>query len=249
MIEDTQAKRWIFVSHASEDIVMVRRVRNYLERNGGSPLLFHLLALEHAEAFWPLIEKEIQSRSFFLYCDSPAAQNSSWVQMEIEAAAKFAKLRPKRIGMVNVNTAKVDKGTLNRFLADRKAFLSYSRFDAQNVLPFKIALEEAGFRLVNFEFSDWQDKNRESKIERSIKSVIQGGWFLTFLSPHSQGSSWVNLERQIARRLGATEVLVEASKLTEGAEMGDTPFLRSPNELVAYLLKNDRNVGPKIDET
>ena len=75
----------IFVSHASADIKMVRQVRNYLEERDTIPLLFHLVALTNAEEFWPLIEREILARNFFLYCESEAAERSQWVQRERHA--------------------------------------------------------------------------------------------------------------------------------------------------------------------
>lgn len=60
-VADTTA--WIFISHSSVDLPMVRQVRNYLEGRGAAPLLFHLLSLKHSEEFWPLIEREISARN------------------------------------------------------------------------------------------------------------------------------------------------------------------------------------------
>ena len=84
MTKSTNPRAWVFVSHSSKDLARVRQVRNYLERKGASPILFHLRALQDPEDFWPLIKKEIAARNFFLYCESPAAAASEWVQRERE---------------------------------------------------------------------------------------------------------------------------------------------------------------------
>ncbi len=49
---------------------------DYLESKNAAPLLFHLIALTNPEEFLPLIEREIQARSFFLYCESRAAKSA-----------------------------------------------------------------------------------------------------------------------------------------------------------------------------
>lgn len=72
----SSSHQWIFVSHASEDLPRVREVRNYLEANGASPLLFHLLALDDPAEFWPLIEREITVRNFFLHCETNVSSRS-----------------------------------------------------------------------------------------------------------------------------------------------------------------------------
>ncbi len=64
---------WIFVPHASDDLQRYES-RNYLESKGASPLLFHLKALSQPEEFWPIIEREIAARNFFLYCQSAIAE-------------------------------------------------------------------------------------------------------------------------------------------------------------------------------
>src|SRR5262245_8191750 len=81
----TDFHAWIFVSHASDDLERAREVRNYLESKGASPLLFHLKALANPEEFWPIIEREIAARNFFLYCQSAIADKRDWVCREREA--------------------------------------------------------------------------------------------------------------------------------------------------------------------
>jgi hypothetical protein len=61
-MSSTNYRAWVFVSHSSKDLVQVRQVRNYLEERDASPILFHLLALQAPEEFWPLIDREIEAR-------------------------------------------------------------------------------------------------------------------------------------------------------------------------------------------
>jgi hypothetical protein len=44
---EPESNAWIFVSHASADLKMVRQARNYLEDKGAAPLLFHLIRQPH----------------------------------------------------------------------------------------------------------------------------------------------------------------------------------------------------------
>src|SRR5262249_6395388 len=108
---------WIFVSHSSEDLAHVRRVRNYMEEQGASPLLFHLRALQHPGEFWPLIKREIAARNFFLYCQSHAAAKSPWVKKERAAVRAISKSRKVRIGSVQVDRPEIDRKGLELFLA------------------------------------------------------------------------------------------------------------------------------------
>jgi hypothetical protein len=235
----TNTNRWIFVSHASEDIVMVRKVRNYLERNGGSPLLFHLVALEETEKFWPLIEQEIEARNFFLYCRSPASEASTWVRRERSVAA--ASVTPKRLGEVDVTGAKLNKAALNKFLADRSVFLSYSRKDADQVQLYSKALKSAGFTEVSLGYDNDPDEPRlRTRVERAISRVVQGGWLVHFISRNAMLSSWVEAELTIARTLGATIIFVALDPDLDDFHVYTGSVLESPSDLIKYLLKTER---------
>lgn len=76
---------WIFLSHSHRDFDKVRVVRNALEERGHRPLMFFLKCMDDdAEGLPDLIRREIEARTWFLLCDSPNAQASSWVQAEVE---------------------------------------------------------------------------------------------------------------------------------------------------------------------
>lgn len=64
-------RAWIFVSHSTRDIIKVRLIRNYLEREGANPLLFRLAYAEgRNQLLWHLLQREIEARQFFLLCRS-----------------------------------------------------------------------------------------------------------------------------------------------------------------------------------
>lgn len=116
MALEMQSPAWVFVSHASADLPKVRQVRNFIEDRGGGPILFYLRSLTEPEEFWPLIEREIRARNFFLLCDSPAAQASSWVQRERAAVAAISEQRPIRVGRVAVDAEAIDFQSVERFM-------------------------------------------------------------------------------------------------------------------------------------
>ncbi len=200
-------KSWIFVSHSSDDLVQVRQVRNYLEKKGASPLLFHLLSLENPEQFWPIIEKEIASRNFFLYCDSQSAATSEWVQKERALVQSFAKKKPVRIGQINVEQTEIDQKGLDSFLEKTRVFLSYSQHDRANIETFIPTLEESGFQI----FSDFDLATGEDhciRIAHELKLAASFGWVVIFLSNSSRKSLFVRDEINEAHSLGATVVYV-----------------------------------------
>jgi hypothetical protein len=102
---------------------MSGRCATYLEPKDAAPLLFHLKALTDPAEFWPLIEREIRARNFFLYCESPAAQASDWVKRKREAVEAARRERPIRIGEVRVDRSEIDATQLDDFLSKIRVFL------------------------------------------------------------------------------------------------------------------------------
>ena len=78
---------YIFLSHASANINIVRRIRNEFESLGQNPIAFHLRCLDENykgrdEELWNLIYREIDAREWIVYCQSPEAKESDNVQKE-----------------------------------------------------------------------------------------------------------------------------------------------------------------------
>jgi hypothetical protein len=178
---DINYRAWIFVSHASDDILRAREVRNYLESKGAAPLLFHLKALTNPEEFWPIIEREIAARNFFLYCQSAVAEEREWVRRERAAVEAAGRERPIRVDSIRVDSGDLDFARLDAFLAKTRIFPSFSRQDREAVRPFLLAMERFGFQVFfdeNMRPGDrWQDV-----VQQELEAAARHGWVVVFLS-------------------------------------------------------------------
>ena len=199
---------WVFVSHASQDLPKVRQVRNYLEDLGASPLLFHLLSLQSPDEFWPVIEAEITARNFFLYCDSPAAENSKWVRKERDAVRTAVSAAPKRIGRIDVSRHELDVTSLDDFLRTSRVFFSYTRSDRDVVSRYAEALAEAEFNVFRDELLT-AGMDFKALIEHKIADAARRGWIIVFWSNSSAASDWVRLEIRLAISLGGNVFVVQ----------------------------------------
>lgn len=148
-IATENSNAWIFVSHASSDLKAVRKVRNYLEDKGAAPLLFHLKALEDPEDFWPIIQREIEARNFFLYCDSPAAKASPWVQREKEAVERLRDHKPIRVEQIDVSSGDMDLDTLDALVRKTQVFVHHNVPFRHMIEPFEAYMRKAGFRVAD----------------------------------------------------------------------------------------------------
>jgi hypothetical protein len=209
-------KAWIFVSHASADLEKVRHVRNLLEERGASPLLFYLMALENPEEFWPIIEREITARNFFLYCESPAAELSYWVQKERAAVEKARREHPKSVGVIRVDGPEIDEHALDEFVARTRVFPSYANRDHTLVAPFLSALTLAGFAVYDKEAY----VNFTSTIGEEMLGIAKNGWIVAFISQSSLESPYVGVEMGHALTLGTkfVPVLLEPVPLPPSLE-------------------------------
>ena len=101
---EKKANGWVFISHSSKDYEDVKIVRNYLEDNGFSALMFYLKSLEGTSSkkmklAQDLIKWEIEARNIFVLCNSHHASKSSWVQDEVKYVKKFPTKIYKEIDM------------------------------------------------------------------------------------------------------------------------------------------------------
>jgi hypothetical protein len=220
----------------------VRRVRNYLEEKGASPLLFHLLALTEPEEFWPIIEKEIAARNFFLYCESEAAAMSEWVRRERAIVAAVAQTKLIRPGTIRVDLPELDFGALDAFLAKTRVFPSYAHRDRDQVRPFLQALEHAGFQV----FTEMSIKLGEAfagRIREELELAARDGWVLVFLSASSLNSVWVQAEISMAHQLGAKLIPIAIERIALPQQLAAIQIfdatvdpVSAPQRLVGELL-------------
>jgi hypothetical protein len=201
---------WVFVSHSSADLANVRKVRNYLEEQGAAPLLFHLISLRNPEEFWPVIEREIQERNFFLYCESNEAERSEWVRKERQAVERTRSLGPGksiRIGHVRVDT-RLDTAALDEFIEKTRVFPSYAVADRERVKPYLTALTTAGFQV----FDPLTDRKPGwpwvSATDLELTKAAKKGWVVIFVSRTSNTSPRTMREAKRSLDLGGMVVPV-----------------------------------------
>ena len=235
---------WIFVSHASDDLLRVREVRNYLESKGASPLLFHLKALADPEDFWPVIKREIAERNFFLYCQSAVAEEREWVRRERAAVEAAGQERPIRIGSISVDGADLDFKKLDDFLAKTRVFPSFSRQDHGRVRPFLLAMERAGFQV--FFHTIFPDGGvRLDIVARQLEVAARDGWVVVFLSQfYIQRPQIIDYEIIAGIELGAKLIPVWIEKIEPPAKLAHIQFFdatvdpkTAPDRLVELMLR------------
>ena len=172
MPKKRQTSSWIFISHSSEDLPVVRRIRNYLEEQGAAPLLFHLLALKDPEEFWPIIQREIEARNFFLLCDSPAARASNWVQRELETVERMRAFRPVRVERVDVSSGEMDPDIVDELVRKTRVFTYHNVPFRHMIDPYVTHMKEAGFEVADISpqsFFSGQMQQEEDSVEEMLK--------------------------------------------------------------------------------
>lgn len=187
MTSSEQSNAWVFVSHAGADLAKVRLVRNFLEQQNASPILFHLKSMSHPRKFWPVIRDEIMARNFFLFCDSEAARSSQWVQRERSLVERLGRKRPVRIGRIAVD-GDLDCGGLQRFVRNLNYYAYYPWYEGQKNIDFSdisnvmsahgygslgaIGLSHSGLKQM------LADEHDRSDTRFMVRHAAQNGWLL-----------------------------------------------------------------------
>jgi len=155
-----------------------------MEERGVGPILFYIRALTQPEEFWPLIEREIAARNFFLYCESQAAGSSQWVQREREYVKKIARNKAIRIGKINVDIEDLDFNHLARFLENTQVYIIGKNF----VVASKV-FESFGYRIIGgVEFSEkgllhlGDGSQMSDDMISHFDNAMANGWLLVELS-------------------------------------------------------------------
>ena len=157
---------WVFLSHSNKDYEKVRQVGNILEQQGYRPLMFFLNCLNDDNEIDGLIKREIDSREKFILCDSMNAQNSKWVQEEVNYIKKKNRLWEK----INVDSSIEDiKKSLFRFQSRNTIYLNGTSGDTE--------LKESIVR--SFRTKDYDVINKESYEDRDFSAH---GYFVNIYS-------------------------------------------------------------------
>lgn len=197
---------WIFLSHASKDIDLVRRVRNEFEKYGQNPLAFHLRCLDEGypqkeEELWNLIYREIDAREWFIYCKSPWSENSDNVLRERQYIEQSGK---SKIWMLDITESwDTIAKKIHRICADLEVFISYAHHDCQ-------AAEVIRNVLIEKDYSVWtaEDNLRigdcwKTQVSDAIIRCVEQGFFVLLISKDSFNSQFVEKELEYATGQGA----------------------------------------------
>ena len=183
---------WIFLSHSSADIKKVRQIRNEFEKCGHNPLAFHLKCLnddteEGKKELSDLIIREIDSREWFVFCESPDASKSEYVQMEKDHILKTGKVN---IWSVDMSKPIDEILSLVRDICRQiKVFVSYSFKDRHLERRFTNALLEKDYDVWTAEDKIIPGASFEAQINSAINEATKFGFVLILITENYTKSS------------------------------------------------------------
>lgn len=200
---DNDNKIWVFLSHSNKDFEQVRTLRNLLEDNGFRPIMLYLRSKEDpskTEELRQLIYDEIDHRSRFIYCKSPNAEASKWVDEEV----KYIKSKDRIFETVNIELPESEmKEQLDGFRKKSNIFISYPREDVE-------LAESIANRLKKYEFNVWIDfsdlragVNFQEVIINALLKAVNNGYVITLLNERILNlNGWTRAELIMALRKG-----------------------------------------------
>lgn len=196
---------WIFLSHSSHDIEKVRIVRNEFERLGHNPLAFHLKCLsvdteEGRHELDSLIKREIDAREWFVFCESPEADQSPYVQDEHAYIISSGKDNVWKIDM----RADIDSilYKVRKICADITVFISYVPCDRDIIKPLINALIDTDYSVWIIS-EDIYPNSAISKVVDGIDRCVDNGFYIVVITQESIKSPFVMTELDLALRQGS----------------------------------------------
>ena len=196
MVEDPgSGGSWIFISHSHKDLERVRRIRNALEERGHNPLLFFLKCLDDDSEVDDLVRREIETRTWFVLCDSTNARDSRWVQTEIEI---IKSLEGKVFVALDLDDDFDDQLRKIDTISKRSTvFISHHEADKEIAQSIASALREQDYAVVSGEGLAEGD-DLAAGVTGQIRPATERGFFLLLLSPEAVGSLWIREELEVA---------------------------------------------------
>ncbi|HHB94680.1 MAG TPA: toll/interleukin-1 receptor domain-containing protein [Campylobacterales bacterium] len=229
---EKKANGWVFISHSSKDYEDVKIVRNYLEDNGFSALMFYLKSLENPKRrklTQKLINWEIEERNIFVFCQSKFSKTSKWVQDEIAYVKSF----PEKIYVeIDMDKLKYEKCTqlskLDILMQKSTLFLSYSSKDKYFIMKIYDYLKSEGFKIWMDNESIKIGENIVEKINQALIESSKNGHILLFISKNYLESSWCEKEMKIALSLAiGKNASVLPIIIDEYVDISELPILNS----------------------
>lgn len=200
---EKKANGWVFLSHSSKDYESVKLVRNYLEDNGFSALMFYLKCLEEKEKesfVQDIIKWEIKSRNIFVLCNSEEAKSSDWVREEFDYVKT---LENKIIKEIDMETFKYKKATALSVLDDlinhATLYFIYHSENRDIVTKIYDFFNAKGFKILkNYSNTTSNTNNKKSQnFVSAIEEASEQGTILIFLSKKVLESKWFWNEKEM----------------------------------------------------
>lgn len=212
---------WIFISHSSKDIEKIRMIRNEFEKYGQNPLAFHLKCLktdtnENKNELLDLIKREIESREWFVFCESESSLNSEYVKLEREYVVSCEK---KMIWRINLNAS--DEEILKQvreICEDLQVYISYSNKDYYFVSMLSKELEEKDYYVTTNRDISNNNLSWAESVSNKIINVSKKGLFLFILTESSIKSAFVETEINLAKANGARVITLLVGDIEEASE-------------------------------
>ena len=171
---------WIFLSHSNKDFIQVGRLRNELETQGHRPLMFFLKCLNDDSEIDDLIKREINARTWFIFCKSQNSKVSKWVRSEI---AHVKSLRGKVYEEVDLDMPIATQVQAAKPLLRRASvFISYAIADRRIAQQLTNTLRAADFGV--FTDLDLEPSTRwETEINSRLQEAVERGYVLIVITP------------------------------------------------------------------
>lgn len=207
---------YIFLSHSSKDIKIVRKIRNEFEFLGHNPIAFHLRCLDENypkrdDELWNLIYREIDAREWFVYCKSTETENNKNVQRELAYMKRTGKRKRWEIDITkDWNTI---KNEIYKIVTDMEVFISYSHKDIVIAQMIKKVLIEADYSVWIDEDNLKSGDNFLQQINNAIERCAKKGFYIIVVSKNSLESKYMEIELRHAVNQGAWIVPVVVGKL------------------------------------
>lgn len=202
MLQDIDQYLWVFISHSTKDFDKVRIVRNALEEEGFRPILFYLKCISDDEEINSLLKREIDARNRFILCDSVNAQESKYVQSEVE----YIRSKNRMYEIIDLNQIEIGAPDIQEhvtslikpFKRRTTVFLSYSRNDSTLANCIRDELLSAGFKVFDENNDIPSGVIINDFIANKIQCTLDNGYFIPIISNSACSSPFVSYEWKYA---------------------------------------------------
>ena len=178
---------WLFLSHSSRDLKLVRSIRNTLEDSGFQPITFFLKSVTDKKELDELIKREIDARRWFVFVNSENSQCSEWAKLELE----YAQSKNKEI--LFLDTTGNYRAQLEAFARRNTVFISHSMRDKKLVKTLKKQISRNDLQVL------WNTKYLKDQWPLEMKQQIRSaGIWVLLITENSINSHHVKQEIYLA---------------------------------------------------